>query len=559
MDFPQVKPDNSATFDEFEFDDRLKKAITEVGWITPTQVQKAMIPLVLEDKNVLARARTGSGKTAAFLLPIIQKVLLLTAGHSKDSGAFALIIAPTKELANQIFHLVEQLTTSFAFLQSVNFAQFEYAGDEPMKEVVDIIVTTPGRLLSVLKNNSDILNNVRHVVLDEADLLFSYGYEGSMRKIKSSLPSRYQTIMTSATLNEDLSQLKSMFLVGPAVSLKLKEGNLPGVNQLTQYHVFCDNDEERFTILLSLIKLKLLRGKSVIFVSTTDRCYRLNLFFEAFKIPSCVLNSQMPANYRYRIIHEFNNGKYPYIIASECNDIFDESEETEESTSLKEKKQKWQKQKKKKNVDKESGIGRGIDFHYVSNVINFDFPTSTDMYVHRVGRTARGWNKGTAISLVSTDEKAIFKTIQKDINAQMGQAVFQPYEVRMKDFESFQLRAREALAACTKSVIREARLAEIRQEILKAKQLETYFKKNPREKLALEQDKKKFKLNLHSAGIADVPEYMVPKALRGQNFGTSSQKPSGSQSRKRHRGKQLTTGQRRYKKKAMDPLQSFTF
>jgi len=395
--------------------------------------------------------------------------------------------------------------------------------------------------------------------LDEADLLFSYGYRDEMKKIKESLPCRFQTIMTSATLNEDLTELKSLFVVGSVVSLKLKEGNLPGVDQLTQYHVFCENDEERFTILLSLIKLKLLLGKSVIFVSSVDRCYRLQLFFEAFKISACVLNSMMPANYRYRIIREFNEGKYSYIIASECNEMFDKQEDEDESTVSKEKRQKWAKQKKKKHIDKESGVGRGIDFHFVSNVINFDFPTSTDMYIHRVGRTARGWNKGTAISLVAPNEKPLFGVIQNDINTQMGQKVLQPYEIRMKDFESFQLRAREILAACTKSIIREARLAEIRQEILKSKQLDAYFKKNPREKQALEQDKKKFKLNIHSAGIADVTDYMVPKPLRGQNFSTHTQKTGKHDGvRKRNRGKQLTIAQKRRKREESDPLKSFS-
>uniref|UniRef100_A0A915DQT4 Cyclin-dependent kinase 7 n=1 Tax=Ditylenchus dipsaci TaxID=166011 RepID=A0A915DQT4_9BILA len=519
-------PKSQTSFSSFEFDERLQKVIAEIGWEQCTQVQKAMIPLVLEDKNVLARARTGSGKTGAFLLPIIQKVLLYATSSNKETGPVALIIAPTKELANQIYELVLKLTASLVFIQSINFAHFDETNEEAVNEVVDIVVTTPGRLLSVLKNNDGLLKNVQHVVLDEADLLFSYGYRDEMKKIKAALPPRFQTIMTSATLNEDLSELKSLFVVGPVVSLKLKEGNLPGVNQLTQYHIFCNNDEERFTILL---------------------CYRLQLFFEAFKISACVLNSQMPANYRYRVIHEFNEGKYSFIIASECNEIFDENEEEEQEgskTSAKKKeKQKGLKKKGNKKIDKESGIGRGIDFHFVSNVINFDFPTSTDMYIHRVGRTARGWNKGTAISLVSPEEKPAFKVIQTEINRQtsnegsfgvffLGQAVLQPYEIRMKDFESFQLRAREVITACTKSIIREARLAEIRQEILKAKQLDAYFKKNPREKLALEQDRKKFKLNIHSAGIADVTDYMVPKALRGQNFGIRDQKSGGSEMQK---------------------------
>jgi len=303
----------------------------------------------------------------------------------------------------------------------------------------------------------------------------------------------------------------------------------------------------------SLIKLKLLVGKSVIFVSSTDRCYKLHLFFQTFEIPSCILNSQMPANYRYRMIQLFNEGKYPYIIASECNDIYGLEEQDAEGKAS-----KRAKKNVRKNHDKESGIGRGIDFHFVSNVINFDFPTSTEMYIHRVGRTARGWNKGTAISFATPGERPAFDMVQRKINKQVGQPVIQPYEVRIKDFESFQLRAREVLSACTKAVIREARLAEIRSELLKSKQLEGYFKKNPREKEVLEQDTKKHKLRVHSE-IADVPSYMVPPALRAQNYGTTQRVASGSANRKRKHSKHMTSGEKRHHKRMGDPLQSFKF
>uniref|UniRef100_A0AC34FRQ1 ATP-dependent RNA helicase n=1 Tax=Panagrolaimus sp. ES5 TaxID=591445 RepID=A0AC34FRQ1_9BILA len=544
-------------FSQFDLDERILKAIGELGWEKPTQVQESLIPLALEGKNILARARTGSGKTAAFLLPIIQNVVQISSSNEEEAGPYAIFIAPTKELASQIFKLLIQLTSPFPFLQCINFAEMDESNVETMLgEVVDMIVSTPGRLVNAIATKPILFNNVRHVVLDEADLLLSFGYKDEMEKIKEALPKTYQSIFTSATLNENMDDIKAMLMTGPVVSLKLKEGQLPGSDQLTQYHINCQTDEERFTILLSLVKLKLIVGKTIVFVSSTDRCYKLSLFLQAFKIQSCILNSQMPANYRCHIVREFNEGRHQFIIASDMNDIAPkESEAAPEGEPPAKKKKKQKKPKKgKRKMDKESGVARGIDFHFVSNVINFDFPTSTDIYIHRVGRTARGFNKGTAISFAIPTEMPLVENVHEEINEMMGEDKILPYNIRMKDFEGFQLRAREALAACTKTVIREARLGEIKQEILRSKQLEAYFSKNPREKAALENDKKLFKINMHSTSIADVPDYIVPKPLRGQDY---SVKTNNSFSRNRKR--KMSTGQKKKKQKSMDPLQSFKF
>uniref|UniRef100_A0AC35FR71 ATP-dependent RNA helicase n=1 Tax=Panagrolaimus sp. PS1159 TaxID=55785 RepID=A0AC35FR71_9BILA len=545
-------------FSQFDLDERILKAIGELGWEKPTQVQQSLIPLALEGKNILARARTGSGKTAAFLLPIIQNVVQISSSSEEEAGPYAIFVAPTKELAAQIYKLLLQLTSPFPFLQCVNFAEMDESNVETMLgEVVDMIVSTPGRIVNAVGTKPSLLNNVRHVVLDEADLLLSFGYKDEMEKIKEALPKTYQSIFTSATLNENMDEIKAMLMTGPVVSLKLKEGQLPGSDQLTQYHINCQSDEERFTILLSLIKLKLIIGKTIVFVSTTDRCYKLSLFLQAFKIQSCILNSQMPANYRSHIIREYNEGRHQFIIASDMNDIAPKEDEaaaaSDEPPTKKKKKQRKPKNGKRK-MDKESGVARGIDFHFVSNVINFDFPTSTDIYIHRVGRTARGFNKGTAISFAIPTEIPLVENVHEEINEMMGEDKILPYNIRMKDFEGFQLRAREALAACTKTVIREARLAEIKQEILRSKQLEAYFSKNPREKAALENDKKLFKINLHSTSIADVPDYIVPKPLRGQNYSVKTNTAFN-----RNRKRKMSSGEKKKKKKNMDPLQSFKF
>ncbi|VDN56835.1 unnamed protein product [Dracunculus medinensis] len=549
----------TASFQDFGFDERLLKAIGELGWERPTFIQQNMIPLILENKNVTARARTGSGKTAAFMLPIIEKVIQLRnmSSNEKLYGPFALFISPTKELSKQAYILLNKLTSTFPFLNSMNFAELDAANEDIwLKEHPDMIVSTPGRLLHALNKLPDFCKNVRHVVLDEADLLLSYGYEAEMKRLRSFLPQQYQVIFTSATLNEDIGPIKNLFANGKVVVLRLKESQLPGLDQLTQYHICCQNDEERFAIFISLFKLKLIVGKSIIFVSNTNRCYQLGLFLQGFKIRSCILNAEMPVNSRCNVIKEFNDGKYYNIIASDIHDVIEEFSPNL-AKNMFQKKNKNLKKKLPRHMDKESGVARGIDFHHVSNVINFDFPTSVDLYIHRVGRTARGWNKGTALSFAIPDERPYLEEIQKEINEQLGDNAIVPYEIRIKDLESFLLRTRDVLAACTRTVIREARLAEIRAEILRSKRLETYFAKNPREKSTLEHDRKLYTLSLHSPAIADVPNYIVPISLRGK--AVDVERPKNNRKRhQRNEKERLTFNQKRFKRKQEDPLQSFS-
>ncbi|KAL3990949.1 DEAD/DEAH box helicase family protein [Acanthocheilonema viteae] len=548
------------TFEDFGLDEQLLKVIGELGWERPTLIQSRMIPAAFENKNIIARARTGSGKTAAFMLPIVQRVLQLKCNSSSgaDAGPFALFIVPSKELAKQTYSLLCKLTEKFPFLLSLNFAELNVNTDDDwLLKKPDFVVSTPSRFLHALRKYEKPCESVKHVVLDEADLLLSFGYAEEMRLIKNFLPAHHQTIFTSATMTEKVEALRELYVTGSIVLMKLKEGQLPDSDQLSQYHISCQNEEERFAIFLALLKLKLIVGKSIIFVKDTNRCYQLGLFLQAFNIRSCILNAQMPINSRCHVVEQFNEGRYSYVIASDINDVSGEShavmeDENEEMSEIKN-----IRKKKRRRIDKESGVSRGIDFHHVANVINFDFPTSLNSYIHRVGRTARGWNKGCALSFASPQEKPFLEEIQEGINAQLGHRAITPYEVRIKELESFMLRAREVLAACTKTAVREARLAEIRAEVLRSKRLETYFAKNPRERAVLEHDKKLFSVNLHSPAIADVPDYMVPPSLRGINYRSESEKKEGR--RKRRKQMRPTAHQIKYRKKIEDPLQSFSF
>ncbi|KHJ94372.1 helicase protein [Oesophagostomum dentatum] len=207
--------------------------------------------------------------------------------------------------------------------------------------------------------------------------------------------------------------------------------------------------------------------------------------------------------------------------------------------------------------DKEAGVSRGIDFHQVGNVVNLDFPTSTDNYIHRVGRTARGRNKGTALSFCTPAERPYLDTVQEEINTQMGRKVIIPYEIRIKELDSFLLRVKEVLSKCGKSVIKAARMQEIKLEIMRSAKLQSFFANNPREKTLMETTTRPTTVAVHTTAIADVPDYMVPKSLRGIDFSIGSRKKSKPGQRHRRKLQGKSVNQKAHNRKKNDPLTNF--
>uniref|UniRef100_A0A914WKY0 RNA helicase n=1 Tax=Plectus sambesii TaxID=2011161 RepID=A0A914WKY0_9BILA len=497
-----VTAEASMTFSSFGLDDRLLKAIADVGWERPTLIQEQLIPLALEGKDIVARARTGSGKTAAFAVPIIQKILERKA-TSNVQCVRALIMTPTKELSTQVTsHMTSLCSACSMEVRVLDFSAVKDVKTQKalLADLPDVVVGTPSKLLP----HMDALGKqVEFLVMDEADLLFSFGYEQDIRQIIASLPSTYQAVLTSATMTDDVKALKKLALHN-AVTLKLEEAQLPGAAQLAQYHIRCE-EEDKFVLIYALFKLRLIKGKTIVFVANTDRCYRLRLYLEQFGIPTCVLNSEMPVNSRCHIVHQFNEGRYDYMVASDVADMG--GHELEEATDAADGAGKSKKKKRRKE-DKESGVSRGIDFHRVSNVVNFDFPSTVDAYIHRVGRTARGWNKGTALSFATPKEGHLLDEVTRVLSEQMGGDIMKQYEFRMEELDGFRYRARDVMKAVTTSAVREARLAEIKAEVLRSKKLEGYFAQNPREQAALMHDKSLHSVNVHSVAIKDVPDYI---------------------------------------------------
>ncbi|XP_063536052.1 probable ATP-dependent RNA helicase DDX56 [Cydia strobilella] len=498
-------------FHEMELDDRIIKAIAQLAWSEPTLIQETAIPLLLEGKDVLMRARTGSGKTAAFTIPVIQKILHLN-NTSKHQCIRALILSPSKELCGQITSVIADLTLKCA--REVRCIDISANGDMQTQKALlsdkpDIVVATPSKALAHLKaGNMRLKEDLAMLVVDEADLVFSFGYEDEIKELLGYLPKIYQAVLASATLSDDVLSLKKIVLRNP-VTLKLEEPELAAGAKLQHYHVHAEEDDKA-AILYALLKLNLIRGKSIIFVRTVDRCYKLKLYLEQFKIGSCVLNSELPAAVRCLSVDQFNRGRYQIIVASDEKAL----EKPDGGILPLEERKTNKKQASKRRRDKESGVSRGIDFQHVANVINFDFPLDVDSYVHRAGRTARGNESGSVLSFVSIREKPLMEAVEEHLSAGVeGKKVLQKYEFALEEVEGFRYRSRDAWRAVTRIAVREARLKEIKQELINCKKLQGYFSDNPGELAALRRDRA-----LHTARaqphLAHVPDYLLPAALR---------------------------------------------
>jgi ATP-dependent RNA helicase DDX56/DBP9 len=490
------------------------KAIALLGWNKPTLIQEKAIPLALDGNDILARARTGSGKTAVFAIPVINKILTQKLVNTVDlKKTQAIIVAPSKELCKQLRDNFAQLTSCCSReVKCVDVACGEIQDIKPLliSLIPDIVIGTPAKLLSHIQAGSlfNLKKTLQSLVVDEADLLFSFGFEKDMhRLIESIIPKDgCQSFLVSATLNPDVINLKNLVLRKPII-IKLEEPELPKCDQLAQYHISCQEDE-KFVLLVALIKLNLLRGRTIIFVNLLKRCYKLKLFLEQFAIRSCLLNPELPVASRCNVVEQFNKGVYNQIIACDERCVHDPTSR---------KSSKKGSNSSKKIVDKDFAVSRGIDFQSVSNVINFDFPTSVTAYVHRVGRTARAINainsnitEGTVLSFVAQDEHKYFNKVK---NAFGDAANFKPYAFKMDELEAFKYRAKDAIRAVNKDVIRSARIKEIEQELKNSERLKSFLKSNPNDVQLLRHDRSTRRM-VTQAHLKDVPDYIVPPTLK---------------------------------------------
>lgn len=371
-------------FHEFNFTAALAKNISAAGFKTPTPIQEAAIPIALTGRDVLGLAQTGTGKTAAFVLPLLQR--LLSAAGQRNASPRALILAPTRELAEQINQVILTLGKATQ-LRSITI----YGGASMNRQLgelrrgVDIVVACPGRLIDHLGQKSINLSAVEVLVLDEADQMFDMGFLPGLRKIVSHLPKKRQTMLFSATMPDAIRKLAAEVLSNPA-KVELERGPVSTIS-----HALYPVGQELKTALL----LRLLKDAGsapiLVFTKTKHKAKRIADQVSRAGFSSASLQGNLSQNKRDQAMSGFRSGKFQVLVATDI-------------------------------------AARGIDVHNISHIINYDIPATAETYIHRIGRTGRAEKTGEAYTLVTGEDKRLVRDIEKSL----GQSI----EKRMlKDFD----------------------------------------------------------------------------------------------------------------------------
>ncbi|PVV05021.1 hypothetical protein BB560_000463 [Smittium megazygosporum] len=309
-------------FTDLDLDDRLLKALGDMKLVSMTPVQEKALPFGLAGKDLIVQARTGSGKTAVFGLIILNNIVKNLGSSEtkrKRTGTRSIVIVPTLELCEQITRYLRALskyTSNLLTIVNAGSSGTTHAVKTMLYSQPEIIVSTPSKLLPYLKDESlNLCKSLEALVIDESDLVLSFGYKAELMEITGYLPKNCQKILTSATLPEDVEEFSRLVLRNP-IKCFINDEMDNHAGRLAQYAVMC-NQKDKFLYLYVILKLKLISGKCIIFVNGVDRCYRVKLFLEQFSIKSCVLNSELPINSRFHIVEEFNRDVYDYIIATD--------------------------------------------------------------------------------------------------------------------------------------------------------------------------------------------------------------------------------------------------
>ena len=359
-------------FDELDINDDLLDALDIMNFVECTPIQERAIPLVLEGRDILASAQTGTGKTAAYLLPVLE---LLSRGGSPENKVNALVLVPTRELAQQ----VDQLLAGFAYYQNTTWIAI-YGGNDgvafaqqqrALEQGGDIAIATPGRLLSLLRHCKVDLSKVDFLILDEADRMLDIGFYDDIMEIISYLPKERQTLMFSATFPTDVEKLARQVLRNPAEVKIAVSKPAEGITQ----SVYILHEEQKLALVMDMFA-KQERGKGIIFASSKEKVRDLYHALRRSGLKVAQIHSDLENAERMQTLLDFKNNKIQLLVATDV-------------------------------------VSRGIDIDDIEFVVNYDVPAQPEDYVHRIGRTARAGARGEGITFVTPKDKLRLDKIEK--------------------------------------------------------------------------------------------------------------------------------------------------
>lgn len=360
------------SFESLGLSHNIIRSVKKLGYLKPFPIQELAVPVILQGKDLMGIAQTGSGKTACFVMPILEK--LQNTEVKKDRNVQVLILVPTRELAIQIDEVFRAFTDN---LKREVRTMAVYGGvsiNPQMKGLfgVEVLIATPGRLLDLIDHNALSISGIQHLVIDEADKMFQLGFGEEMNKLFAMMPVARQTTLFSATLNDKVSEMKERLSINPTiVEIKKEEVEINNIEQLA-YHVAPEN---KGPFLRYLIKEKKVE-KALVFVSSTRAADNLVEKLKKNKIKAVAIHSQKSQGARRNNLEEFKSNGAQILVATDL-------------------------------------IGRGIHIESLPCVINYELPRSPLDYIHRIGRTGRANEKGTAITILTDDELQHFRVIQK--------------------------------------------------------------------------------------------------------------------------------------------------
>ncbi len=378
-------------FEDYRIAQGIKTSIEKLGYKKPTDIQYKSIPPILKGEDVLAIAQTGTGKTAAFAIPIIH-LLQERNKTGRNEGIKCLVMAPTHELALQtesVFKTLGENTrvTSFCIHGGVE----QEPQIETLNKGVDILIATPGRMFDLVSQGALNLKGVQILVLDEADHMLDRGFIGDIRDLMKHIPRNRQTLFFSATINNKIKKLAYSLVINDAIRIQISPKD-PVAKNIEHAVAFIEMDDKRF-FLESLIKDNA-KQKILVFVRTKVRAERVKKAMERVDIDVDTIHSDRLQEEREKTMNNFRSGDLKVLVATDVS-------------------------------------ARGIDIPNVDYVVNYDMPETSDNYVHRVGRTGRGREKGQAVSFCSQEEKYLLKEIEENL----GKSI-QKIEISKGDYKT---------------------------------------------------------------------------------------------------------------------------